>query len=63
MQRAPAGLLKMPLGAPITTPPAKVAFKMSYIENFSLRRAVIMKVLRQLPVNEMMVLVTITDFS
>lgn len=50
-----------PEGAPIATPPAKVAFKISSIQNFYLRRALRIKVAKQLPVNEMIVLLTIRE--
>lgn len=62
IQRAPAGLVNTPLGAPMTTPPAKDAFKISSIENFYLTKEVIIKVPKQLPVNEMIVLATMTLF-
>lgn len=62
MQRAAAGLVKIPLGAPMITPPASVALRMSSIENFSLTIEVIIKVPKQLPVSEMIVLVIMTVF-
>jgi hypothetical protein len=46
----------------MTTPPAKDAFKISSIENFYLTKEVIIKVPKQLPVNEMIVLATMTLF-
>jgi hypothetical protein len=63
MQRAPAGFVKTPLGAPMITPPAKEAFRISSIENFYRTNAVMIKVPKQLPVNEMIVLEMITLFS
>ncbi len=54
-QSGPAALVKTPLGAPMATPPASVAFKMSSISNLSRKREVIMKVPKQLPVNAMIV--------
>jgi hypothetical protein len=63
MQRAPAGFEKTPLGAPIMTPPAKEAFKMSSIENFSRTKAVMIKVPRQLPVRAMIVFTMIRLLS
>jgi hypothetical protein len=62
MQSAAAGLVNMPLGAPMITPPASVALRMSSIENFSLTIEVIIKVPKQLPVSEMIVLVIMTVF-
>lgn len=50
-----------PAGAPIATPPAKVAFKISSIQNFYRRRALNINVARQLPVSDMIVLLTIND--
>jgi len=49
-----------PEGAPIATPPAKVAFKISYISIFSLNVELIIKAPKQLPVNEIIVFETIT---
>ena len=63
MHKAAAGLVKIPLGAPMITPPARVALRMSSIENFSLTIEVMMKVPKQLPVNEIIVFVMITLFS
>ena len=54
---------KIPAGAPIMTPPASDAFRMSYIENFSLTNAVVTKVPRQLPVRETIVLRIIRERS
>jgi len=56
-------LVKIPLGAPIITPPASVALRMSYIENFYLTTAVIINVPKQLPVKDRIVLLIIKLFS
>lgn len=56
------GLATIPEGAPIATPPAKVAFKISSIENFSLTKALIINAAKQLPVNEIIVLEIMRDF-
>jgi hypothetical protein len=56
MAKAPPGLNRMPAAAPMTTPPAKVAFKRCYIVNLVLRKALVMKVARQLPVKAKIVL-------
>lgn len=55
MAKEAPGLKRMPAAAPITTPPAKVAFKRCYIVNLSLRKALVIKVAKQLPVKDMMV--------
>lgn len=52
-------LTTTPEGAPIITPPASEAFNMSSILNFFLKRLVATKVERQLPVNDMIVLLII----
>lgn len=49
----------MPAVAPITTPPAKVALRMCSIVNLVFTAALVMKVVRQLPVSDKMVLVMI----
>ena len=53
----------IPAGAPMATPPAKVALRRSSALNLCLIRAVTMKVARQLPVRERTVLTMITVFS
>lgn len=58
----PPGCIIMPADAPITTPPAKVAFSICSIVNFSLTKALVAKVPRQLPVREIMVLPMICVF-
>lgn len=58
-----AGLTARPLTAPIMTPPANVAFKISSMCNFSLKIALTIKVPIQLPVNERTVLLMIRDLS
>ena len=63
IHKAAAGLVKSPLGAPIITPPAKVALRMSYILNFSLTTDVIIHVPIQLPVKAMIVLAMTILFS
>jgi len=63
MQSGAAEFVKIPHGAPTITPPARVALRMSYIENFYLTNAVMINVPKQLPVNERIVLVMITLFS
>jgi hypothetical protein len=45
-----AGLIKRLEGAPITTPPAKDAFKISSISNFYLHKDEIINAPKQLPV-------------
>ena len=55
-----AGLIKSPEEAPMTTPPAKVALRMSSMSNFYLNPALIMKAPRQLPVKAMIVFEMIT---
>lgn len=62
IQRGAAGFVKMPHGAPMITPPARVAFRMSCIENFYRTIDVVAKVPKQLPVNEMIVLIMMTVF-
>jgi hypothetical protein len=56
-----AGLVKSPDGAPTTTPPAKVALRMSSMSNFYLNPELIMKAPRQLPVKAMIVFEMIMD--
>jgi hypothetical protein len=58
-----AGFVKSPEEAPITTPPAKVAFSMSYMSNFYLNPELMMKAPKQLPVKAMIVLEMIMDLS
>lgn len=58
-----AGLVKSPEGAPMTTPPVKVALRMSYMSNFYLNPELIMKAPRQLPVNATIVLEIMMDLS
>lgn len=58
-----AGFTDKPLTAPMITPPANVAFKMSSILNLSLKIALTTKVPRQLPVNERIVLLIMRDLS
>lgn len=53
--KAAPGLKKILAGAPITTPPERVAFNKCSIVNLSLRKALVMKVARQLPVRARMV--------
>jgi hypothetical protein len=57
-----AGCVNNPDGAPIITPPAKVALNISSISNFYRTKAVIMNAPRQLPVKEIIVLIIIIDF-
>jgi hypothetical protein len=63
MQRAAAGFTKTPAGAPIITPPAKVAFSKSYMLNLFLNKADIINVAKQLPVNAIIVFDIISVFS
>lgn len=56
MVRLTPKLATIPAGAPIITPPASVAFNMSSMLNFFLKRLVATKVDRQLPVKEIIVL-------
>lgn len=58
-----AGLVKSPEGAPMTTPPVKVALRMSSMSNFYLNPELIMKAPRQLPVNATIVLEIMMDLS
>jgi hypothetical protein len=58
-----AGFVKSPEGAPITTPPAKVALSMSSISNFYLNPELMMKAPRQLPVKATIVLEMMMDLS
>ena len=61
--RAPPIFVRTLDGAPIITPPANVAFKtssMSIFESF-LKKILITMAERQLPLNEIIVLVTIRD--
>jgi hypothetical protein len=46
----------------MATPPARVAFKMCSMLNLSCRRVLTIKVARQLPVNEIIVLLMTRDF-
>ena len=62
MVRDPAGFIIKPLDAPIITPPAKVAARISCIKNFYLRKDVVIKAPKQLPVNETIVFIIITLF-
>ena len=55
-------LKKILAGAPIATPPARVAFKICSILNLFLSRADVAKVPMQLPVRDKIVLVIIWDF-
>jgi len=57
-----AGFVKSLAGAPIATPFAKEALRMSSMSIFSLKKAVIMKDPRQLPVKEIIVFIMITVF-
>ena len=61
MRREIPAFATNPAGAPIATAPAKVAFNISSIQNFYRRRALRIKVAKQLPVNEMMVLLTMRE--
>lgn len=61
--KATAGLVTMPEGAPIITPPAKVAFRMSSMLNLSLFAVETTNAPKQAAVSEMIVLVTTMDFS
>jgi hypothetical protein len=63
MDNAAAGLVNNPDPAPIITPPAKVAFRISYMLNFPLNIAVIIQVDKQLPVNDIIVFAIIVVFS
>lgn len=58
-----AGLVPKPLTAPIITPPDNVALSISYILNFSRNKALMIKVLRQLPVSDSIVLLIINVLS
>ncbi len=51
--------MNMPAPAPIVTPPAKVALRMSYILNLSLNKADIIKAPIQLPDNAIIVFISI----
>ena len=55
MDRLAAGLVITPLPAPIMTPPARDALRISSILNLSLKREDIIKVPKQLPVSDNMV--------
>ena len=59
IERAAAGFMNMPAPAPIVTPPAKVALRMSYILNLSLNKADIIKAPIQLPDNAIIVFISI----
>ncbi len=63
MTRLAAGLYSTPLGAPIITPPAKEALRISSMLNFFLNNALIAKEAKQLPVSDIIVLVITKDFS
>lgn len=52
----------IPAVAPIATPPARVAFKICYIVNLVFKEALVMKVDRQLPVNDKIVFIIIWVF-
>ena len=52
----------IPDGAPILTPPAIEAFKISYKFILYLKKLVTIKVPKQLPVNDMTVFTMIVDF-
>lgn len=56
-------LVIRPDEAPIATPPANVALRISSISNFYLKKEEITKALKQLPVSAQMVLVTIRALS
>ena len=56
-----AGLVKIPDGAPIATPPAKLAFNMSSMSNFYLKYPDVMKAPKQLPVRAMIVFMMMID--
>ena len=58
----PTGLKNRDAEAPIETPPAKEAFNICYILNCYPKNADKINVPIQLPVSEMTVLNTITDF-
>ena len=60
--KAIPGLAMTPDGAPIATPPASVALRMSSIENFSRISPLVMKAAKQLPVKEIIVLLITCDF-
>ena len=55
-------LATTPDGAPIATPPAKVAFSMSSILNFYRNNPLAINAAKQLPVNAIIVLLIINDF-
>ena len=63
--RAPPIFVNKLDDAPMITPPAKVAFSISYISIFEsfLNKMLITMADRQLPLNEIIVLVTIRDLS
>lgn len=59
MAKEAPGCRMIPAVAPITTPPAKVALRMCSMVNLDLTAALVMKVVRQLPVRDRMVFVMI----
>ena len=61
--KATAGLVTMPEGAPIITPPAKVALRISSMLNLPLFAVEIIKAPKQDAVSEMIVLLITMDFS
>ena len=52
-----------PAAAPITTPPERVAFNICSIVNLDFRKALVMKVARQLPTRDIIVLEIICVFA
>ena len=62
MSSAAPGLYRIPAGAPIITPPEMVAFSKCSISNFLAKKALVMKVARQLPVSDRIVFVMICVF-
>jgi hypothetical protein len=63
MHKAAEELVNIPHAAPIATPPAKVAFRMSSMHNFYLKKAVVINAPKQLPVRDKIVLLIITLVS
>ncbi len=63
MHKGPAAFVRILAGAPMTTPPAKEAFKMSSRSNLCLKKEVMIKVPKQLPVREIIVFAMIVLFS
>jgi hypothetical protein len=59
INKAAPGLYRTPAADPITTPPEIVAFNKCSISNFLDKKALVMKVAKQLPVKDKIVLVII----